>query len=267
MKYARIICCSTSLLIICIFYYYCTYTQLQPILSDEEKTAAEWLYDVYPPYTTDKMSRDKWFHTVELVDLPGFPIDDSQLNHLKHIPNLSVLQISNTDSISLEGFRIIALLNNLKSISLYDKPVDDSVLDVLTESSQLESLKINASKLTSDGFAKLARLKHLRKLYLEQAIVLNDTDIAILESLPHLESVTITEAILVTPKSLDYFVKCPSLGLLEITGSPSLTVSMVNSFERLKRKSLSEGVSFQIVPPNEKTIYPEQDSALPPSNQ
>jgi Leucine-rich repeat (LRR) protein len=99
------------------------------------------------------------------IDVGGTEFSDEQLAHLKDVPTLEELHLSNTP-ITDAGMAHVAGLRGLKQLYLAKCDVGDEGLAHVRELVNLEALNVFGTKTTDAGIEHLMGLKHLRTLYI-----------------------------------------------------------------------------------------------------
>lgn len=124
---------------------------------------------------------------LKFLDVTGCEVDDQLIETLNKLPKLETLRVGRTNmtGIGLLGFK---RLNQCKTLNISHLPNQAEVLKKLKGSTVLEELKLSAEDMSPQDIRLIGSLKSLRKLWLEKAPKLNESDASWISSLKNLES-------------------------------------------------------------------------------
>ncbi len=97
----------------------------------------------------------RFLKSVETVCLEGPTIDHRHLEAIVHIEGLKNIKLKDV-SLTADDLRILQQFTDLTHLGLIYVPVDDSVVELLAELPISTSMKLYGTKLTDEGFARLA---------------------------------------------------------------------------------------------------------------
>jgi serine/threonine protein kinase len=124
---------------------------------------------------------------LKFLDVTGCEVDDQLIETLNKLPKLEVLRVGRTNmtGLGLLGFK---RLNQCKNLNIAHLPNQAEVLKKLKGSTVLEELRLSAEDLSSQDIRLVGSIKSMRKLWLEKAPKLNESDASWICSLKNLES-------------------------------------------------------------------------------
>lgn len=124
---------------------------------------------------------------LKFLDVTGCEVDDQLIETLNKLPKLEALRVGRTNmtGIGLLGFK---RLNQCKNLNIAHLPNQEEVLKKLKGSTVLEELRLSAEDMSPQDIRLVGSLKSLRKLWLERAPKLNESDASWICSLKNLES-------------------------------------------------------------------------------
>lgn len=124
---------------------------------------------------------------LKFLDVTGCEVDDQLIETLNKLPKLEALRVGRTNmtGIGLLGFK---RLNQCKNLNIAHLPNQAEVLKKLKGSTVLEELRLSAEDMSPQDIRLVGSIKSLRKLWLERAPKLNESDASWICSLKNLES-------------------------------------------------------------------------------
>ena len=144
---------------------------------------------------------DLWLHEVSItgkgadgiaglkklrrLNLSGSGFGDDELERLSSFPVLEDVDLSCT-KITDAGLDVIKTWPALRELDLSGNAIDGSGFDALARLGNLEALSLCTCKLTDEGLARLAPLRNLLSLQLQENADLHDAGLATLAHLPFL---------------------------------------------------------------------------------
>jgi hypothetical protein len=153
---------------------------------------------------------------------------------------------------SIENLKLLADLPEARTVSLSGSWVTDDVVEHLAKVRGLQGVELHSTKVSPQGFARLAKLSGLKTLDLE-GDNLNDETFEHLHELPHLERLNVQEFAL-TPAGLAHLGKIASLeslSIFNVQGIDANSLQHLASLEKLDELvlyglSLDEAAAAQI---------------------
>ncbi len=101
------------------------------------------------------------FGTVDIVDLEGDRITDTELTLLREFRDLEVLHVW-TPHVTEQGMRHLAELKKLRSLYWWGDTFSDAGIARISELTALESVSLHGDKMTDNGIQQLATLSKLK---------------------------------------------------------------------------------------------------------
>lgn len=127
---------------------------------------------------------DEYFVDVVLVKFPYSATRNQDLNHLKDLPNVRVLDL---DCATVDDIAVVAHLSKLRYLDLENTKITNEALEHLRNLNRLETLVLSDTEVGDKGIEHLSRLENLVELRLDRT---NITDSCI-EHLVGLKSLAI----------------------------------------------------------------------------
>jgi hypothetical protein len=107
------------------------------------------------------------------VDLDEKPVTDADLEHVAALPDLKILNLSNT-RITDEGLKRLTGLTKLKFLYLFNTEISDAGMLSLVELPRLEVLCLDRTQITDVGLKTLEELPRLEKLHVHSRAPVTD---------------------------------------------------------------------------------------------
>jgi len=107
------------------------------------------------------------------VDLDEKPVTDADLEHVAALPDLKILNLSNTQ-ITDEGLKRLTGLTKLKFLYLFNTGISDAGMLSLVELPRLEVLCLDRTRITDVGLKTLEELPRLEKLHVHSLAPVTD---------------------------------------------------------------------------------------------
>jgi hypothetical protein len=191
---------------------------LKNILGDDYFTDVVSV-DIHAPGVTD----DTIASTVRLPHLKALQIvsddvSDAGLLHLARAEDLTFLKVT-SDKITDAGFAALRRLKGLNklSLNLTGPQITDSCLSHIAKLPHSEYLIINATNVSSDGFAQIVKLPKLIILYIDSPF-LTDADLECVATAHDLFHMTLINAN-VTDAGLMHLAHMTKLAMLDVRGT------------------------------------------------
>jgi hypothetical protein len=122
---------------------------------------------------------------IELL-LQGQDVTDATLVHVKHLPDLKLLDLT-LAKITDDGLQNLKGLSKLEVLVLTFTPVTDKGLVHLKNLTKLRRLSLFVTKVTGKGLVHLKDLTQLRELYLDREHDMEKEIVELCEALPRLK--------------------------------------------------------------------------------
>ena len=166
-----------------------------------------------------------YFDKVVLVRFANAQIGDTDLEHVKNLPDLESLFLGDTE-VSDAGLEYLERLTSLEYIELTNTHITDAGMPHLTGLSKLSVLVLNGTQVTDAGLESLKQLTNMECLRLEGTHV-TDAWLEHPAGLTDLEDLGLGNT-QITDAGLAYLKKLTKLRSLSLTGTPITEAGLVN---------------------------------------
>ncbi|MDO4573593.1 MAG: hypothetical protein Q4D98_00095 [Planctomycetia bacterium] len=143
-------------------------------------------------------------------------VNDAWLKALEGLPELREIESGNSRNLTLEGWKSLAKIPNLKRLCLRNVTLDAEEIKVLAQI-PLEELLLSHGSLSGEKMAPFSQMRTLRKIHLSEND-LKDADVARFAELPELREFSVVASPL-TDACLESLAKMPRLENLHLIGT------------------------------------------------
>jgi predicted Ser/Thr protein kinase len=190
----------------------------EPLPEGSLRIVAVLLNDKNIRLTSKEVRQAASLTQVKELWLRGTGINDTALEHLRDMAQLTVLDVHAT-GVTSKGAANLAGLVNLTSLDLaFNGNIDDEAMPHLAGMRKLKRLNLWATKVTGAGLKHIADLPELTFLELDHAHQVGDDGAAYIAQMPKL-SILELQRTAITDKALEALAKSTSLVHMELDGT------------------------------------------------
>jgi Leucine-rich repeat (LRR) protein len=186
----------------------------------------------YARITDDGLKNLEGLSNLKELGLYGTRVADGAWPTLAKLTKLQRIRLRETAVRGEENFEGLANLKDLIELDVSECPVQDPLLDVLGKLTKLENLDFWNTEISDAGLAKLAGLKDLKELNLENVYNITDAAMDTIAGFEKLATLNIS-ATQITDAALPKLYGLKNLKKLNISHNPSVSSE---AFKALKEK-------------------------------